>query len=97
MKKIIICTDLESASPIDSENMMGGDKAACEEASEFVHGIECAVVKEAVGRNSAICIGAEEAENRIRTEACNGIKRASEIKPWTFSYPAEIRFHFQHT
>jgi len=77
--------------------MVSGDKAACEEASALVPGIACAVVKEAQGRNKAVCIEGKEAEIRIREAACDGVRRASEIHPWTISCPAEIRFHFHHT
>lgn len=77
--------------------MVSGDKAVCEEAAALVPGIACAVVKEAVGRNRAVCIDAEEAEQRIRAAACDGVRRANQIPPWTISCPAEIRFHFHHT
>lgn len=77
--------------------MVSGDKAACEEASALVPGIVCAVVKEAWGRNKAVCINGAEAEKLIRNAACDGVKNASNIRPWTISCPAEIRFHFNYT
>ena len=77
--------------------MVSGDRAACEEASALVPGIACAVVKDAQGRNKAACIDAAEAEKRIRKAAFEGIRNASQIRPWTIEYPAEIRFHFHHT
>lgn len=77
--------------------MVSGDLAACEEAAALVPGIACAVVKEARGRNKAECLDAEEAEKRIREAACDGIRRASEIKPWPIQCPVEVRFHFHHT
>lgn len=77
--------------------MVSGDKAVCEEASALVPGIACAVVKEARGRNYADCIDGDEAEKLIREAACEGVRRASQIRPWTIEYPAEIRFHFNYT
>lgn len=77
--------------------MVSGDAAACAEAADLVPGIACAVVKEARGRNKAVCLDGPEAIERIRHAACEGVRRAGEIKPWTIECPAEIRFHFHHT
>ncbi len=77
--------------------MVSGDRAACAEAAALVPGIACAVVKEARGRNKAVCIEAAEAEKKIREAARDGFGRAPTIQPWTVSCPAEIRFHFHHT
>ncbi|MBO4884338.1 MAG: M55 family metallopeptidase [Clostridia bacterium] len=77
--------------------MVSGDRAACGEAAALVPGIACAIVKEARGRNKAVCVDAREAEKRIREAACDGVERASQIGLWTIDCPAEIRFHFHHT
>lgn len=77
--------------------MVSGDRAACEEAEALVPGIACAVVKEARGRNRAECIDCEQAEKLIREAACDGVRRAVQIKPWTVECPAEIKFHFNCT
>ena len=77
--------------------MVSGDRAACAEAADLVPGIVCAVVKEARGRNNAVCIDGEAALRLIREAACEGVRRANEIRPCTLTYPAEIRFHFNYT
>ena len=77
--------------------MVSGDRAACGEAASLVPGIVCAVVKEARGRNRAVCVDAAEAEKMIRKAAFNGVRRSAQIKPWTIECPAEIQFHFHHT
>ncbi len=77
--------------------MVSGDAAACHEASRLVPGIACAIVKEARGRNAAVCVDGEEALNRIREAARDGLRRASEIPVFKVSLPAEIRVHFHFT
>lgn len=71
--------------------MVSGDEAACNEARELIEGIECAVVKKAIGRNKAECIDGDEAERLIREAACRGIKKASEIKPLKTKMPMELK------
>lgn len=77
--------------------MVSGDAAACEEAKALVPGIACAVVKEACGRNRAVCVDAAEAERRIYEAAYNGFKRTQEIEPWKVDYPATVSFSFHFT
>ena len=48
-------------------------------------------------RAYAVCIDGEAALRLIREAACEGVRRANEIRPWTLTYPAEIRFHFNYT
>lgn len=74
--------------------MVSGDKAACAEAAELISGIECAVVKQAIGRNHAESIALEEAEQRIREAARRGICKAAEISPFRISLPAELRVEY---
>ena len=74
--------------------MVSGDRAACAEAAELIPGIECAVVKRAIGRNRAESIALEEAERRIRKAARKGICNAAGIAPFRISLPAELRVEY---
>ncbi len=74
--------------------MVSGDEAACDEARELIDGIECAVVKKAVGRNNAKCLDADISTKLIREAAFRGIKKASRIKPYKVELPAEIKVEF---
>lgn len=71
--------------------MVSGDEAACNEARELIDGICCAEVKKGIGRNKAECVPSEEALQRIRTAACEGVRKAVQIKPFTVSLPAELK------
>ena len=77
--------------------MVSGDEAACREASEMIDGIVCAVVKKGIGRNRAECLPSEEALKRIREAACEGVKKAALIKPFTISLPAELKLELYRT
>lgn len=77
--------------------MISGDDAACREAKEMIEGIECAEVKTALGRHSAVALPAEEAERRIYDAALAGIRKAAEIKPFKVSLPAEIKVEYTFT
>ena len=77
--------------------MVSGDEAACNEAKEMIDGIVCAVVKKGIGRNRAECVSSEEALRRIREAACEGIRKAVDIKPFTIFLPAEIKLEVYRT
>lgn len=77
--------------------MVSGDEAACAEAAEMIEGIECAVVKRGIGRNRAKCLPSDEALARIRAAACRGIQKASQIKPFKVSLPAELKVELYRT
>lgn len=77
--------------------MVSGDEAACKEAQEMIDGIVCAVVKKGIGRNKAECLPSEEALTLIRRAACEGIQKASQIKPFTVSLPAELKLEVYRT
>jgi len=77
--------------------MVSGDEAACNEASEMIDGIVCAVVKKGIGRNKAQCLPSEEALRRIREAACEGVRKASQIKPFTVELPAQLKLELYRT
>lgn len=74
--------------------MASGDVAACREVEALVPGVVTACVKEAVGRNKAICIPQEEALKQIRQAAVDGVRRCKEITPCRLSLPAEVTLTF---
>jgi len=71
-----------------------GDAAVCMEAKELLGDIPTAAVKEGIGRNKARCVPAEEAENRIRTAAKEGVLRRREIKPFRMPFPLTLELDF---
>ncbi len=77
--------------------MVSGDIAACEEAKRFVGGIETAVVKRALGRNTAVSLPAEEAREMIYQTAKNAMGLIGRVKPYKLLQPAEIRLTLQRT
>lgn len=77
--------------------MVSGDEAACQEARELIDGIVCAEVKKGIGRNKAQCLPSQEALDIIREAACEGIRKASQIKPYVVSLPAELRLELYRT
>ena len=77
--------------------MVSGDEAACREASEMIDGIVCAVVKKGIGRNKAQCIPSEEALRLIREAACEGVRKAGQIKPFSVELPAQLKLEVYRT
>ena len=70
--------------------MVSGDVALCREAEALIPGIVTASVKEATGRNRAICLPKEESLARIRQAAEEGVRRYREISPLHLSLPVEL-------
>jgi D-amino peptidase len=77
--------------------MVSGDFAACAEAKCLFGNIETAVVKEAEGRNRAVCLPADKAEDRIYEAALRAVKRISEFKPFRVLLPAVIEVEYNRT
>lgn len=74
--------------------MVSGDAAACREAEAMVPGIATACVKEAEGRNKAKCLPLEEATERIRQAAMEGVRRCKEIAPCVPQLPAKMELTY---
>ena len=70
--------------------MVSGDEAACVEAKQFLGDIEVAVVKYAVGRNTAKAVDLDEALSKIYTAAKNGMSLIGKIKPYKPLMPMEV-------
>lgn len=69
---------------------VSGDEATAAEARELLGDVECAVVKEGVGRNRARCVALPEAHRRIRTAVDAAVRRAADFRPWKPELPATI-------
>jgi D-amino peptidase len=71
--------------------MVSGDQAACVEARSFLGDIECAIVKYGIGRNNARLVDLDEALERIKKAAKDGLKLIGKIKPYKPILPIEIK------
>lgn len=75
---------------------LSGDEAGCREATELIPGITTVAVKQGLGRNSAISIGAVRAREMIREGAARAVERhrASPVAPlrWPGPYVLEKRY-----
>ena len=74
--------------------MVSGDEAACAEAKQFLGDIAVAVVKYAVGRNTAKVVDIAVAERRIYEAAKAGMELGGKIKPFCPLLPAEIKLEY---
>lgn len=71
--------------------MVSGDQAACAEARQFFGHIQCAVVKDGIGRNRAELVPEETAVALIREAAARSIALIGEVKPYMPLLPLDIR------
>ncbi len=79
--------------------MVSGDQTLAEEAQEWIPGIQAAVVKQASGRTSAICLPPEAARRVIRDAAERAVvlfKEGRGTKPLLVSTPVKITIEFFH-
>jgi len=74
--------------------MAAGDEAASAEARAFVPEIVTAVVKQGIGRHRARLVDSDEALRRIREAAKEGVQNVSRVKPYTLTYPLDIKLEF---
>ena len=77
--------------------MVSGDFAACAECLSLFGRMEVAPVKIADGRNRAVCLPEEEAEERIFEAARRAVSLAREKEPFRVILPAEIAVEFNRT
>lgn len=77
--------------------MVSGDKATCDEARQLLGAVECAVVKEGLGRNRAKLADLAVAEERIRMAARESMKLIGIVKPYKLSMPLDIQLTFTRT
>lgn len=74
--------------------MVSGDFAACAEARCMLGNIETAAVKQADGRNRAVCLPEDEAETLIHDAAYRAVGRIGEFRPLTVLTPAVVEVEF---
>jgi len=77
--------------------MVSGDDKACAESAELVPGIECAVVKEGIGRHCAILQPMPKVHALIREKARLGMGKLKTIPPVKFGPPVEIQVEYLRT
>ena len=73
---------------------VSGDQTIAQEARELLGPIETAVVKHAIGFNSAEMISPEESQRLIREGVRRGVDRRAEIKPYRISHPVKLGIRF---
>jgi len=76
---------------------LSGDQTIAEEARQLLGPIETAVVKQAIGYNSAITIHPEESQRMIREGVKRGIERRKELKPFKLPHPVRIEITYKST
>jgi D-amino peptidase len=77
--------------------LVTGDKATCEEASEFLPGVETVSVKEGLSRTCAKIIPPVEARGCIKEGVRKAIGRLGDFQPFKIAFPAEVKIEFQNT
>jgi D-amino peptidase len=77
--------------------LISGDMAACTEAQTFVPTISTAVVKWAVGRQSAKCLHPIKAHKIIKENVKNALSRVIEVKPFWFNQPVDLKVRWKMT
>lgn len=70
--------------------MVSGDDRICQEVTGWLPGVETAIVKYALDRQTARCLSHKKALARIRRAAKTAVQRASEFKPYTFEAPVRL-------
>ena len=76
--------------------MVSGDRAAVEEAGEFLSAVERVPVKEAIGSGAALCLNPARARARIKRAAENAVRRAlgGSFAPYRMTEPATLTMEF---
>lgn len=75
---------------------VSGDQVIARESRELFGPIETAIVKEAIGFNSAAMRPVEEARRMIRDGVKRGVERRAEIRPFRVSRPTRLELRFDH-
>ncbi len=76
---------------------LSGDQTIAEEARQLLGPIETAVVKQAIGYNSAITIHPEESQRLIRAGVKHGIERRKELSPYKLTHPVRLEITYKGT
>ncbi len=62
--------------------MVSGDDKLCEEARAWLGGIETAMTKQGLGRQSALCLSPEYGQNRVYAAARRAVERLAQVEPF---------------
>jgi len=76
--------------------MISGDSKAEEEARQSLPDVEFAVVKQAVGMLSGICLAPAAARKLIKEKAKRAVQRSAEFKPLLFDSPVEFKIVYDN-
>jgi D-amino peptidase len=74
--------------------MVSGDQSVCEEAKDFISGLETAVVKRATGRHAAECLPPGVSQPLIRSTAQRAVQRfyyGDHPEPYRVSTPVQVK------
>jgi D-amino peptidase len=77
-----------------SSVFISGDDAVCHEAEMFVPQISTAVVKWALGRQSAKCLHPSQARKLIKNVAKESIQKMNRIEPFWVNDPIEVKIRW---
>jgi D-amino peptidase len=75
---------------------ISGDQTNAASAQRLLGPIETAIVKRAIGFESARMIHPEEAQRLIREGVRRGVERRAEIKPWRLTRPVRMEIRFKN-
>ena len=70
--------------------LITGDDVICAETCSWLPHVATAVVKYAIDRYTARCVAQPTAHERIRTAACQVMRRVDEMPPYQLSTPVEL-------
>ena len=71
--------------------MVSGDEAACAEAREFFPAVECAPVKQGIGRNRARLYDLDQSLENIRDAAQRAVSLIGKVKSFEPILPMEVK------
>jgi D-amino peptidase len=74
--------------------LVTGDDVICEETRSWLPDVETAVVKYALDRYTARCLAPSVAHERIRTAACQGIRKLDSLQPYRLELPIHLEMVF---
>ena len=74
---------------------VAGDRAACDEARQFIEGITTVSVKQGRGRQRALCTPVTQAQAEIREGAKQAVKNIGNVKPYKIDLPATVQLIYQ--
>lgn len=76
---------------------LSGDRAATEQAKEFIPGVEVAAVKQGIGRTAALTLPPEAARQLIADGVKRAMARRSEIKPVSLRSPITLEIELSNS